>query len=187
MACYAVRQTLNLVFLYQPRSKLQLPVRVLVGAVEYLVAGPDKSGRIAMALHAPLHIQRVHFIHQRHLVHSSMTRRAPDTLVHVNAVIEVHKIGQVVDPCPFKRFPREEAGPDRLEHVRIRPDMGVAAHARFSRRKSGERGCLDRSVAIAAVNAVVAHVVLVAKWNRLIARHIHLGDEGTSVDFISGL
>ena len=48
----------------------------------------------------------------------------------------------------------------------------MAVHARLGRRHSGRRGTLDPRVAVAAIDAVVAHVMLVAELDRLIARHI---------------
>src|SRR5579859_641824 len=73
VACHAVGQALNLVFLYQARPQLRLAVRILVGDVEHLIPRPNILRRIAMALDAPLHIKRVHFVHQRHPVHPAVT------------------------------------------------------------------------------------------------------------------
>src|SRR6266436_2484314 len=61
----------------------------------------------------------------------------------------------------------------------------MTAHTRLRGRKACEGGNLDRSVAVAAVNAVVANVVLMAERNRLIAGHIHIGYERSGVNLIS--
>jgi hypothetical protein len=185
VACHAVRQTLNLVFLNQVRSQLQLVVRVLVGDVENLIPRPDILRRIAVTLNAPLHVKRIDFIHQRHPVNSAVTGRAADAFIHVNAVVKVDKVRQIVDPRPLERLPSAEAGADWLQQLRVRPNLRMTAHARLSWGEASEGGSLDRSVAVAAVNAVVANVVLVAKRNRLLAGHIHIGDKRSCVDFVS--
>jgi len=79
--------------------------------------------RITVAFNAPLHVKGVHFICQRHLVHSAMASGAPDALVHMNAVVEVDEIGQIVNARPLDGLPRPEAGTDRLEKFRIRPNL----------------------------------------------------------------
>ena len=47
---------------------------------------------LAMAVDAPRHLQRRCFPHQPHLVDRPVARRAADTFVHVNAVIEVGEV-----------------------------------------------------------------------------------------------
>jgi hypothetical protein len=103
----------------------------------------------------------------------------------MDAVVKVDKIRQVVDPRPLKRFSGKETGADRLQKLSISPDLRMAAHARLSRREASEGRSLDRTVTIAAVNAVVADMVFVTERNRLVACHIYIGDERPGVDFIS--
>src|SRR5213593_4816092 len=69
----ATGQTLNLVFLHQPRSQLFLLVRD-IGHVEHLVARADVILRIAVAVEAPLHGQRSGLIGQRHLIDAAVAR-----------------------------------------------------------------------------------------------------------------
>ena len=76
---------------------------------------------------------------------------------------------------PLKGLPRSEAGTDRFEKLRIRPNLRVAAHARLRGRKTGKRGCLDQSVAIAAIDAVIAYVVLMAEFDWLHRRDLYRG------------
>src|ERR1019366_6911000 len=60
----------------------------------------DEFFGVAMTLQAPLHLQRVHLVSERHAVHSAVAALAAHTLIDVNAVVEVDEIGQVVDPRP---------------------------------------------------------------------------------------
>ena len=135
---------------------------------EDLAARPDVFLRVAVAVEAPLHLQRVLLQHQRHLVDAPVAGLAADALLHVDAVVEVDEVGQVVHARPLQRLVVAEAGAHRLEDRRVRPDLRVAVHAGLGRRDAGERRRLDRRVAVAAVDAVVEHVVLVAELHRLL-------------------
>ena len=92
-----------------------------------------------------------------------MAALAADAFVHVDAVVEIDKIRQVVHPHPLQRFSRAIALPHRLQHGRARPYLPVAVHAGLGRRDAGKIGILDGGVAVAAVNAHAAHVVLMAE------------------------
>ena len=72
---------------------------------------------IAVALNAPLHLQRLRAPGDRHLVHTAVALDAADALRNVHAVIEVRVIGQAVDADPFHRFPGGPALANRREHV----------------------------------------------------------------------
>ena len=49
--------------------------------------------RITVALEAPTHEQCVDLHHKRHLVNLAMARCATDPFLHMDAVIEVNKVG----------------------------------------------------------------------------------------------
>ncbi len=53
-----------------------------------------------MAFDAPLHIEGVDLVCEGHLVDPTVTSGASDPLVNVDAVVEVNKIGQIVDTSP---------------------------------------------------------------------------------------
>jgi len=103
----------------------------------------------------------------------------------VNAVIKVDEIGQVVDPRPLERLSSAEAGTDRFQKLRVRPNLRMTAHARLRGRKAGEGGSLDGSMTVAAIDAIIANVVFVAEWNRLVSGHIHIRDKRSGVNLIS--
>ena len=141
--------------------------RLLVAHIEHLIARPQILLRRAMAFQAPLHLQRSIVVHQRHAVDRPVAGVAAHALVDVNAVIEINEIRQIVDPGPHQRLAAAETLAHRLQQRRSRPDLRVAVHAGFGRRNAGKAGSLDRSVAIAAIDAQARHVVLVAEGHRL--------------------
>src|SRR5215211_113624 len=121
-----------------------------------------------MAFETPPHRERRLLIHQRHLVNGAVTGRAADALLHVNTVVEVDEVRKVVDAVPLKRLVVAKAGPHRLENGGAGPNLRVAVHARLGRRNVGERGLLDRGVAVTAVNPDAADVMRVAELDRLL-------------------
>src|SRR5207245_5095845 len=59
---------------------------------------------------------------------------------------------------------------ERLQHRRIAEKLRVAAHARCQWRNARKRGCLDRNVAVATVDAIVADMMLVTERHGLLDR-----------------
>ena len=149
----------------------------LPGHIENLLARADEFFRLAMALQAPLHIQCLCFPHQRHLVDLAVAGLAADSLVDVDAVVEVNEIGQVVDPVPGDGRIVPEAGAHRFEHGRFAPDLGMAGHAGFCGRDAGKGALFDGGVAVATVESHAGDVVLVAERDGLIQGNIDPGDE----------
>src|SRR5262249_20391688 len=195
MTCAAARQhlpALKLVLLGQLRtfdSLIPLLVRTFFPSLrrprhrEHFFLWPDELFRVAMALQAPLHIQRRNLIGQRHQVDSPMTRRTPNALVHVNAVIEINEVWKVVHSRPLDRLARAPALADRFEIGTVRPDLQVAIHAGLGRRDAGEGELLHRRVAIATIYSVIANMVLVTELNGLLSRNIRLSVIGRAVEF----
>ncbi len=77
--------------------------------------------------------------------------------------MHTHPLNRLVGAVTFAHW---------LEISDIVKQHRMAVHARLRRRHAGSRGTLDARVAIAAIDAVVAHVVFVAELNRLIARNV---------------
>ena len=98
-----------------------------------------------------------------------MTRRATDAFFHVNAVIEVRVIRQIVNANPLDRLAGSETRAHRLEIWTLGPDLFVTTHARVCRRQARGRGSLNRRVTVAAIDAVVADVVFVTELDRLLS------------------
>ena len=79
-----------------------------------LIEGPQNPLRVAVAIQAPAHFQGVGLPHERHLIHATVAAFAADSLSDVNAVVEIHKIGQIVNPRPLNRFAGAETGAYRF-------------------------------------------------------------------------
>src|ERR1035438_2925319 len=181
MARVAISQALNVILLDELFSELFLVGRRLISHAEHLVARAYVLLGIAVTIDAPVHVQRVFFVRERHLVHAAVTGGASDALVDMNTVIEVYKIRQVVDARPFQRFPAPVAGAHGFQNLGVRPDLRMAAHAALGRRYSGEGRRLYRRVAVPAIDAVIGDVVLVAEGDGLRFDHLNVGDVGAAV------
>lgn len=112
-----------------------------------------------------------------------MTGRAADALVHVNAVIEINEVRQIVHSCPLDRLAGAPALANRLEVRAVRPYLRMAIHACLRRRNTCISQLLDSGVTIAAVDAVISDVMFVAELNGLFAREISLSIVRGSVEF----
>ncbi len=159
--------------------------RRLITHIKDLITGTQILAWIAMASQAPLHLQTFLLVHQRHLVHRPVAGIATDALGDVNAVIEIHEVGELIDARPLQRFARPVAGAHGLEQLGVRPDLRVAIHAGLRWRNSGEARCLDRGVAVAAIDPESGNVVLMAERNRLRLAHAGVGHERRSLDQVN--
>ncbi len=148
-----------------------------VAHIKNLLARANIFFRSTVAVEAKLHLQRSVLIRQRHLVDGPMAGVASHSLVDVDAVIEIHKVGQLIDASPFNRSAGAETLPHRLKISCVRPDLGMAVDAGLGWRDPGETRCLDRSMAVAAVDAEAGHVMLVTEGNRLRFPDSFISDE----------
>src|SRR5205814_2048308 len=140
------------------------------------VARPQVLLRRPMAVQAPLHVQARRLPRQVHLIDAPVTGGAADTLVDVNAVVEVDELRQVVDAVPGDGLVGPPALAHRLQHGTVRPDLRVAVHAGARRRQPGEGGFLDGGVAVPAVDAQAGDMVLVTERHRLFDVDLDAGD-----------
>src|SRR5688572_22355292 len=157
----------DVVFLHEARAELRIIGGPLPGHVEDLGARPDEVAWIPVTIEAPVHRERRVLVDQRHLVHRTMTGRAADSLLHVNAVVEVHEVRQIVHTRPFQGRVVAKTRPNRLENGGATPDLRMAIHAGFRRRDVREGGLLDRRMAIPAIDPHAPYVVGVAELDRL--------------------
>lgn len=137
--------------------------------VENLFRISHKVFRTTMTLQAPFHLERGCLRNHRHLIDPPVAGRTPDALVHMNRVIEVRKVRQVVDPNPFQRLARLETGPHRFQVRTVGPDLFMTIHAHRGRRHAGRSRRLDRRVAIAAIDTIIANVMLMTELDWLLA------------------
>src|SRR5882762_195361 len=122
-----------------------------------------------MTLETPFHLQRIRLRHHGHLIDPPMAGRTTDAFVNVNRVIEVGKVRQVVNPDPFQRLTRLQTRAYGLQIRTVRPNLFVAVHADGRRRNAGRCRSLNRRVAIAAIDTVIANVMLMTKLDWLLA------------------
>ena len=152
--------------------------------LKHLVTRANEVLGIAMTLQTPLHLQRRDLPCLRHLIDSTVTGRTPDTLVHVNTVIEIDEVRQVVNPSPLERRAGTPALANWLKILTIGEELRVAVHTGFCRRYSCRSSRLDCCMAIPAIDSVIADVMFMRELNRLILRHIRLGDVRRAIDLI---
>lgn len=129
-----------------------------------------------MALQTPLHLKRRHLISERHLVNAAVTGRASHALVHMNAVVEVDELRQIMNARPPERLARTKARAHGFEHGAVRPDLRMTVHAGGRGRQSCEGVGFYGRVTIAAINAVVRDVMLMAEGHGLLARNARFRD-----------
>ena len=173
---------IDMVFLHQFLADFGLITGRLVAHRKDFLARAQKFLGSTVAIETPLHLERLLLPGQRHPVDWTVAGRAAHALADMDAVIEVHEVGQIVHAGPFERPVRLEAGPDRLEERAVREDFAVAIEAGLGRRDAGERGILDRRMAVAAIDAVAGDVTLMAELNRLFAGDLRVGDPRGAMD-----
>ena len=131
-----------------------------------------------MALHTPLHQQRIGLKYQRHLIDLPVARRAAYALIDMNAVIEINEIGQAMNFDPLDGLVAAIALANGLEVGRRVEENRMAIHTGLCRRNAGDGGSFDAGMAVAAVDAVIADVVFMAELHRLFTRDVlprHIG------------
>jgi hypothetical protein len=92
--------------------------------------------------------------------------------MHVNAVIEVDELGQIVNARPLDGPAGPVALPNRFKFLARGPHFPMTIHANLSRRDVRERRYFDSVMAVPAINAEAARVVFVAECDRLFARNV---------------
>ena len=114
-----------------------------------------------------------------------MACRATHTFIHVNAVIEVGKVRQIVNANPLNRLTGAKTIANGFEIRTIGPDLFVAVHARRGRRQSRGRGRFDGSVTVAAIDAVITDVMFMTELNGLLTFDPLAGVPGRTVQLDS--
>ena len=113
--------------------------------------------------------------HQRHLVDGTVARGAADAFVNVNAVVEIHVIGQAMYFHPLNRLVGAVAFAYRFKIADVVEQNGMAVHAGFCGRNAGVGGVFNAGVAITAIDAVIANVMFVAELDGLYPDNTHIG------------
>ena len=130
---------------------------------KHLIGRPHMAGRVFMALQAPLHVKFLLPHDGRHLINTTVTMLAGHTFVDVDAVIKVDKVRQLMDPLPPYGCLVSQAVMQRSQSRRIAEQLCMAGQAGRCRWHAGSRAFLHRGVAIAAVYAIITHMMFVAE------------------------
>ena len=69
-----------------------------------------------MAFQTPVHLQRFGFQREGHLIDPSMAGFTTNALFHMNGVVEIDKIGQIMHSNPLQGLVILSAGPDWFQH-----------------------------------------------------------------------
>lgn len=102
-----------------------------------------------------------------HLIDPAMAFNAPDPGPKMGAVVKIGVLPDFVYARPLDGNIIGEAFPNRQEFLAFRQDQFMAVHADLCRRHIGVPRLFDRIVAVAAVDAQIPGVELVAVWHRL--------------------
>ena len=164
----------------QRRFRLDLPVQI-----EHLLARRDRrrgprqiTVRMSVAFEAPHHRELARLVGEGHLLQRPVAHVARDPPRHVDRVVEVHELRQIVHPRPHDGPPLRPTPAHRLQKRAVPPYDAVARHARLRRRNPRVRRGLHARVAVAAVQPQLAHVVPMAELHRLLPRLVHLRVQG---------
>jgi len=130
--------------------------------------------RLAMAIETPTHLEILCFPGERHFVYLAVARRAADPFAHVNAVIEVNVVRQIVDPRPLDRRARLPTRANGLQHRGVFPDLRMTGHAGLDGRHTSDGGLLYAGVAITTINPEPGDVMLMTERHRLIERRVYM-------------
>src|SRR5690606_22487082 len=102
-----------------------------------------------------------------HLINASVTLRATDTLVYVGTVIEVYKVGKVMNPHPADRLIRTPALTHRFQHSLLGVHLRVTRHTHLGRRYLCMARSLHTEVTVSTVQPETTDVVLMRKLHGL--------------------
>lgn len=132
-----------------------------------LLRRPDLRGRIAMAIEAERHAERLGVLDFVHLVDLAVTLDTTDAAVHMDGVIEIDVVRRLVDLHPRNGPSRGGAFADQRKLGIVLEHLIVAVHARARGGNVREPRSFHRTVAIAAVHAHLLDVDVVGKRDRL--------------------
>ena len=162
----------NLVFLRQLLADFGLIGRRLPIHVENLIAWPQNVLGVAIAVQSPFHLQRRCLEDKRHLVDLAVAGGATHAFVDVDAVIEIDVFSQPMHAHPVNGLIGAVALANGLQITRGVEQHRVAVHAGFRGRNARGGGALYARVTVAAIDTVIADVVLMTKLNGLLARYV---------------
>lgn len=115
-----------------------------------------------MASQAPCHVQRLGLFNHRHAIDAAMAAHATDPRLDMSRVIEVDKVGQIVNPHPRDGLAGGSALTDQGQRIALGLDRRVAIHTGGSRRHGRLGRRFDPNVAIPTIDAQITRMQRVA-------------------------
>jgi len=171
-AALQLLNALNLIFRGQPLTDFRLVRGSLPIHVEDLIARAENRFWIAVAVQAPMHQKRAGLKHQGHLIDLAVARGAANTFVDVNAVIEIDVVREAMHANPLDGFIGSVTFAHGFQVAGVVEQHGMAIHAGLGGGHAGSGGRFNAGMTVTAVDAVVAHVMLVAELNGLLAGNV---------------
>jgi len=128
-----------------------------------------------VAIQAPAHGKGLFEFDRFHIGDIAMTTGASHAGAKMGAVIEIRKIGKLMNPHPFDRLSACPAFADRKKLFVVGSYQLVAVHADLCRRDIGRWRYLDIVVAVTAIQTEVAGMEFMAVSHRLFGTVADIG------------
>ena len=135
--------------------------------IEYLLRGPEVVLRIAMAVQAEAHAERLSMPDLLHFVDFAVAMVATDAPIYMHGMVEIDVIRGFMNLDPRNRFARVVTFANEGQPRVVREDLVVAIHASGRRRDIRVPGFLDAIVAVAAVQSNLVNMNGMRKRDRL--------------------
>jgi hypothetical protein len=116
-------------------------------------------------------------------VGAAVTGRTTNSFCHVNTVVEINVIRQIIDAVPLQRRVANETLANGSQYRGLAEKLRVTTHAGLTAGHPGESRFLDRVMTKTAIYSIVADMMFVAEGNRLIKRHIDVSGIRRPKDF----
>ena len=104
-----------------------------------------------------------------------MAGLTPNAFVDMNTVIEIDKIGKVVNAYPFYGAAGAIAFTNGFKKRAFGPNLRMAGHTGFNRRNIGKSRFFNRSVTISTIDTYTRNMMLVAERNWLFLSDLYIG------------
>jgi len=132
MANAAIRRLLDMVLFHESASHSRVILRFPM-QVEHLFTRPHETLRFTVTIKAELHVQALRLPHKGHLVYLAVAAHAANSLTHMNAMIEIDEVGDVMNAVPVEGLAGFEALPDGFEYGAVLKKDGMAVHTGLGR------------------------------------------------------
>ena len=106
-------------------------------------------------------------VNHLHFVDSTVAAEATDTAIHVNSMVKVGIVGNLVDSDPVDGLASFPAFADGFQFRAGGFDLCMASHAGLCSGDVRVGGDLHEAMAVTAIHAQLLHVNHVREWNRL--------------------